>query len=145
MVRQITWPHATAAALGCWAGRALLATVLATGLIFGPRIADAAWNHDTHVTPGQAMLHWALDAQGVVDHHHATSAAAARTFAATASGGASLSPGNSTLNFGTPVTSAAISAYVPCAVYAPCGLPWSNDRLQDLHHPVPDAPPPRTP
>ena len=146
MVRRVTWPHVSVMALGCWGGRALLAAMLATGLIFGPRMADAAWDHDAHVTPGQAMLHWALEAQGVVDHHHhQTSATSATTSESTTTGSASLSSGNSEPNFGTPLTPAATSAYLPCAVFTPCGVGWSNDRLRDLHHPVPDAPPPRTP
>ena len=144
MASQLTWPRFSLMALGCWTIKVLLAALLATGLIFGPRIADMAWDHDAHVTPEQAMLHWALEAQGIAHHHHLESSGRT-TSTGTSDEGASLSSGNSGPNFGTPVTPASTSSYVPCAIFIPCGLGWSNDQLQDLHHPVPDAPPPRTP
>jgi len=56
-------------ALALWLFRTALACLLAAGMLFGPEVADAAWDHGVHVTPAQAALHAALVARGITHHH----------------------------------------------------------------------------
>ncbi|MGH2365430.1 MAG: hypothetical protein ACRDHX_12375 [Chloroflexota bacterium] len=142
MHSQVCWQEAAPSGGSGFAASVALAIVLAVGLIFGPLIADAAWDHDAHVTPEQAMLHWALEAQGIGHHHHLDLSTGVPLPAA-ASGGPMLRSGNSSPDFGTPAPPVTASPAAPCLALAGCGFLPPSERLSDLHYPLPEAPPPR--
>ena len=102
-------------ALAGWLGRAGLALLIAAGLLWGPLLADKAWDQGVHVTPAQSALHGALIANGFA-HHHGVPLPTAHTT------GTGFQAGSSATSWGTPLTQALQSTAEVCPVLAPCYL-----------------------
>ena len=104
-------------ALALWAGQAVVALAVATGLILGPLAADAAWDRGVHVTPNQAATHYALMADGFTHHHGAPTGGQSMSKPAP---GPALERGIPGFSWGTPITPAvqpdAASPFAPATV-----------------------------
>jgi hypothetical protein len=86
-------------ALALWLGKSLLAAGIAVSMLFGPELADRAWDQGVHVTPAQAAMHFALIAQGFTHHHGQTAKAVSH---GTGAGGPVVEASSPPPDWGTP-------------------------------------------
>jgi hypothetical protein len=133
----------TVAAMLGWLLNAALAAVIAAALVFGPELADLAWDAGVHVTPGQAMLHYALIAEGIQHHHHALSHST-HAVAADEGTGASLDTAGQGLTFGAPLNSVSVTPHTPCLALVGCNMLSSPATSPTSYFAPPDTPPPRS-
>ena len=140
MVRRSRWSWAE---LGLWLANASLALTIAGSLLFGPEIADRAWDRGIHVTPAQAAMHAALLANGLA-HHHGAMPLPARHTTAPQGDGPSLQPIGAGSPWGTPLLQAidsdlpAFSAPACCAL-KPAGQPQPASAYLVTEPPPPEA------
>jgi hypothetical protein len=124
-------------ALRAWLSKASLVALVAAGLVWGPLIADRAWDQGAHVTPAQAALHSALLAGGFAHHHGGPTPGA--TSRAT---GVGFQAGGAGTTWGTPLTQALQAAATLCPSLALCPIPPLADHLSRDAIVPPLSPPP---
>ncbi|MDE3076426.1 MAG: hypothetical protein KGJ86_13470 [Chloroflexota bacterium] len=132
--------------MAAWTFGALRVSVLAFSMIFGPVVADAAWDFGNHVTPGQNVVHSILEAHGIQPHHDRTSDGIAAVAAESEeAGGASLQAGSSSFSFGTPLSPVSLTApFAPPLLPAGARPAPFHVVMPPSHLSPPDSPPPRT-
>jgi hypothetical protein len=128
-------------ALAAWLADAALAITLAAGLLFGPEMADRAWDNGIHVTPAQAAMHAAFLASGLAHHHSHTTLPAGQA-AAPIPEGASLQPDATGTTWGTPFTPTARRDLPGCPAFTTCTILPADQIVPGTVDPAPPVPPP---